>query len=393
MYYNSIFSQLLQFVPRYRFTKIVEKFGEDRYCKHFTAWKQFLTLLFAQITGNDSLREIEVGLLTNHSRLYHLGMEAVARSTLSEAMNRRNPEIFKALFEEILDRVMACAPKHKFNFENPLHAIDSTTIDLCISRYNWAYYRKHKGAIKLHTELDLSGNLPCFLVLSNGKISDIRAAKENIPIQPDSIYTFDRGYYDLNWFQTIANEGAFFVTRLKSNAQIEFLGQHLEPNTQDGVLRDEIIRYTGYQSTKRYPGELRLIEFFDSESGKTYQFITNNFRITATSIAEIYKQRWQIELFFKWIKQNLKIKSFLGTSENAVMSQIWVAMIHYLLVAYIKFLNGFKIGMTEITNRIRDTLMQNQSLLEVLTLSREKLKKPPDWNLPFQEELFSPLLI
>ena len=168
--------------------KIVKKSGGDRYCKHFTAWKQFLTLLFAQISGKDSLREIENALLANHKRLYHLGMEAVAKSTLSEAMNRRNPEIFKALFEEILDRVMAVAPKHKFKFKNPLYAIDSTTIDPCFSRYNWAYYRKHKGTIKLHTELDLSGN---FLLMSNGKMSDIRAAKENIPILPDSIYTFD----------------------------------------------------------------------------------------------------------------------------------------------------------------------------------------------------------
>ena len=176
--------------------------------------------------------------------------------------------------------------------------------------------------------------------MSNGKMSDIRATKENIPILPDSIYTFDKGYCDLNWFQTISSAGAFFVTRIKNNAQIEFPGQHCEPNKKLGVLRDEIIWYTGFQSVKKYPGELRLIEFRDEESGKNYQFITNNFRIAASSIADIYKQRWQIELFFKWIKQHLKIKSFLGTSENAVMSQTWVAMIHYLLSAYLKFCMG-----------------------------------------------------
>ncbi len=382
----------LAFHPRYRFEKIVQKVGGDRYCKHFTAWKQFLTLLFAQISGKDSLREIETALLANHKRLYHLGMEAVARSTLSESMNRRKPDIFKALFEELLDRVMAYAPKHKFKFDNPLYAIDSTTINLYLTRYDWAHYRKHKGAIKLHTELDLSGNLPCFLVMSNGKMSDIRAAKDKIPIQPDSIYTFDKGYYDFDWFQTISNAGAFFVTRIKSNAQIKFLGQHQEPNKELGVLKDETISYSSYHASKRCSETLRLVDFFDEESGKTYRFITNNFRIPASSIAEIYKQRWQIELFFKWIKQNLQIKSFLGTSENAVMSQIWVAMIHYLLVAYIKFLHSFKLGITELTNRIRDTLMQNQSLLEVLSLDRKTLEKPPDWNLPFQEDLFNPLL-
>lgn len=170
-------------------------------------------------------------------------------------------------------------------------------------------------------------------------MADIKAAKENILIKRDSIYVFDRGYYDLRWFRTISKACAYFATRIKVNAQIEFTGQHQEPNKKLGILRDEVIWFKDWQSGLKYLGRLRLIEFFDDKSGKTYQFITNNFKFAATSIAEIYKQRWQIELFFKWIKQNLKIKHFLGTSQNAVMSQIWVAMIHYLLVAYIKFLH------------------------------------------------------
>ena len=392
MHYSSIFQQLFNFIPRHRFEKSVEKLSGDRYCKHFTAWRQFLTCLYAQITGKDSLREIENGLLANHDRLYHLGMEIVSKSTLSEAMNRRDPEIFKALFEEILDRALTCAPRHKFRFHNPLYAIDSTTIDLCLNLYDWAHYRKNKGAIKLHTALDLSGNLPCFVMLSNGKMADIRAARENIVIVPDSIYTFDKGYYDLNWFQHIADSGAYFVTRLKDNAKIELLGQHREANERLGVLRDEAVWFTGYQSARKYPGELRLIEFLDESTGKTYRFITNNFKLAAASIAGIYKQRWQIEIFFKWIKQNLKIKSFLGTSENAVMTQIYVALIHYLLVAYIKSLHGFKLSLTELTNRIRDTLMQNLSLLEILALDRKTISKPPDWNSPEQLELFNEFL-
>lgn len=392
MHYSSIFQQLFNFIPRHRFEKSVEKYSGNRYCKHFTAQRQFLTCLYAQITGKDSLREIESGLLANHKRLYHLGMEAVSKSTLSEAMNRRSPEMFKAMFEEILDRAMSCAPKHKFRFHNPLYAIDSTTIDLCLNLYDWAHYRKNKGAIKLHTQLDLSGNLPCFVVLSNGKMADIRAARENIVIVPDSIYTFDKGYYDLSWFQLIANNGAFFVTRIKDNAKIEFLGQHRESNKKLDILRDEVVWFTGYQSIQKYPGELRFIEFFDEATGKCYQFITNNFKLAASTIAGIYKQRWQIELFFKWIKQNLKIKSFLGTSENAVMTQIWIALIHYLLVAYIKFLHGFKLSLTEITNRICDTLMQNLSLLEILAIDRKTIEKPPDWNLPEQPELFNEFL-
>ena len=388
VYYNSIFQQLFNFIPRYRFEKSVKNLSGDHYCKTFSAWQQFLTCLYAQITGKDSLREIERGLVANHNRLYHLGMTAVAKSTLADAMNRRNPEMFRELFEEILARATECTTGHKFRFHNPLHAIDSTTIDLCLNQYDWAHYRKHKGAIKLHTELDLNGNLPCFVVMSNGKMSDIRAAKENISIVPDSIYTFDKGYYDLAWFKRISDEGAFFVTRIKDNAQIEVLGQHRETDIARGIISDEIIMYTGYQTSKKYPGKLRLIEFFDRKTAKTYRFITNNFRLAASTIAEIYKQRWQIELFFKWIKQNLKIKSFLGTSENAVMTQIWVAMIHYLLVAYIKFLNLIDLSLTEITDRIRDTLMQNLSLLEVLSWTRKTILKPPDWNLPDQPDLF-----
>ena len=388
MYYNSIFQQLFKFIPRYRFEKSVKNLSGDRYCKNFSAWQQFLTCLYAQITGKDSLREIVSGLATNHNRLYRLGMTAVAKSTLADAMNRRCPDIFKALFEEILDRTLACAPGHGFKFHNPLHAIDSTTIDLCLAQYDWAHYRKHKGAIKLHTELDLSGNIPCFVVMSNGKMSDIRAAKNNISIVPDSIYTFDKGYYDLRCFQQISNQNALFVTRIKNNAQIEILGQHHPPNVKKGILRDEIIWFTGVQSAKKFPGELRMVEFFDEETGKTYQFITNNFNLAASTIAGIYKRRWQIELFFKWIKQNLKIKSFLGTSENAVMTQIWIALIHYLLVAYVKFICRIGISLTEITVRIRDGIMMNYDLMEILLWDRKTFSKPPDWNQPQQPDLF-----
>ena len=388
MYYYSIFQQLFKFVPRYRFEKSVEKHSGDRYCKHFTAIRQLKTILYAQLAGKDSLREVESGLLMNANRMYHLDMEPVSRSTLSDAMNRRSPEIFRAMFEEILDRACACAPGHGFKFKNPLYAIDSTTIALSLTVYNWARYRKHKGAIKLHTQLDLSGNLPCYVLMTNGKMADVRTAKKNIKIVPDSIYTFDKGYYDLNWFRQIDEVGAFFVTRIKNNARFEVAGQHRPALPKKGVISDERIGYTGPASVKKYPGKLRLIEFMDDE-GKTYQFLTNNFKLAASSIAEIYRQRWQIELFFKWIKQNLKIKSFLGTSKNAVMTQIWVALILYLLLSYIKFINKCRYGITELANRLRDTLMSDFALLEVLNLNRDTLKKPPDWNAPEQLDFFA----
>jgi hypothetical protein len=388
MQYNTIFSQLFQFMPRHRFEKTAGASGSDRYCKHFTAWRQLLTCLYAQITGKDSLREVSDGLLTNRSRLYHLGMEPVAKSTLADAMNRRDPAVFKALFDELLARCTELAPGHGFRFHNPLYAIDSTTIPLCLAVYDWARYRRHKGAVKLHTQLDLSGNLPCYVVMSNGKMADIRAARKWFKMESDSIYTYDKGYCDYAWFKEIDGKGAFFVTRLKQNARLKVVGQHLAPNGKLGVVADDMVELELQNAQETYPGKLRRVMFHDEEANRDYVFLTNNFRLAAATIAAIYKRRWQIELFFKWIKQNLQIKTFLGISENAVMTQIWVALIHFLLVAYIKFLTKVKIGLTEITARLREQLMGNNHLLELLSLDRRTLAKPPDWNSPRQLELF-----
>ena len=392
MQYNSIFSQLFQFIPRHRFEKSVESAGADRHCRHFSAWRQFLTCLYAQITGKDSLREISDGLLTNRARLYHLGMEPVAKSTLADAMNRRDPAVFKALFDELLARCTKLAPGHGFRFHNPLYAFASTTIPLCLSAYAWARYRTNKGAVKLHTQLDLSGNLPCFVVMSNGKMADIRAARKWFRIEADSIYTYDKGYCDYAWFREIDSKGAFFVTRLRRNARLKVVGQHLAPNGRLGVVADDTVELELPDAQETYPGKLRRVKFHDEETNKDYVFLTNNFRLAAATVAAIYRRRWQIELFFKWIKQNLQIKTFLGTSENAVMTQIWVALIHFLLVAYIKFLTKVEISLTEITARVREHLMGNSHLLELLSLDRKTLAKPPDWNAPRQLELFGEFL-
>ena len=249
MHDSSIFHQFFNFIPRHRFENAVKNTSGDLYCKHFTAWKQFLTLLYARISGKDSLREIENGLPANYKRLYHPGMGVVPKSTSAEAMNRRSPEIFKKLFEELLDRTMQLAVHHKFKFNNPLHAIDTTSIDLCLTK-------------------------------------------------PDSIYTFDKGYCDRNWFKHISDEGAFFVTRIKNNAQIKFLGQHREGNEKLGIIRDDVICSTGYQTSRKYPGKPRLVEFYDEENDKYCHFITNNFSLAASGIAGICQQRRQIELFF-----------------------------------------------------------------------------------------------
>ena len=392
MQYNSIFSHLFQFIPRHHFEKSVESAGADRHCRHFSAWRQFLTCLYAQITGKDSLREISDGLLTNRARLCHLGMKPVAKSTLADAMNRRDPAVFKALFDELLARCTKLAPGHGFRFHNPLYAFDSTTIPLCLSVYDWARHRTNKGAVRLHTQLDLSGNLPCFVVMSNGKMADIRAARKWFRIEADSIYTYDKGYCDYAWFKEIDSKGAFFVTRLRRNARLKVVGQHLAPNGRLGVVADDTVELELPDAQETYPGKLRRVKFHDEETNKDYVFLTNNFRLAAATVAAIYRRRWQIELFFKWIKQNLQIKTFLGTSENAVMTQIWVALIHFLLVAYIKFLTKVEISLTEITARVREHLMGSSHLLELLSLDRKTLAKPPDWNAPRQLELFGEFL-
>ena len=387
---NTIFNQLFNFIPRYRFDRVVGDLQMDRYSKGFSCWKQFLTLLYAQIRSKDSLRDIESGLTTHQNKLYHLGMAPVPKSTLADAMQRRDPAIFEELFYEILARAQAFAPSHKFRFDNPLYSLDSTVIDLCLSMYDWAKYRRRKGAIKLHCQLDHRGNIPVFVAMTDGKTADITAARHLVTIQPDSIYCADKAYMSLSWLRHIDEQGAFFVTRMKNNADIHIIGQHVRPDLGNGVLQDNVIEFCNPASYSKYPRKMRAVEFYDVETEKTYVFITNNFCLEATVVAEIYRQRWQIELFFKWIKQNLKLKTFLGTSRNAVMSQVWVAMIYYLLVAYIKFSSKAVLSLTEVSRRIKDGLMSRLHMIELLATSRRKIMKPPDWRIHHrQPELFS----
>ena len=392
-YYPTVFNQLFNFIPRYRFDKCVTELKGDHYCKGFTAWKQFLVLLYSQISGKDSLREIESGLLTQQSKLYHLGMDAVPRSTLSDAMAKRDPVIVEELFNDILQRAIELAPKHKFKFKHPLYSIDATTIDLCLSVYDWAKFRKRKGAIKLHCQLDHRGHLPVFMLMTDGKVHDVNAAKEHIRISPDSIYCVDKAYIDFNWLNSINNQQAFFVTRMKTNLNFRITGQHSKANFKKGILADEIIELTGTATKNKYPQKLRMITYLDNETGKDYTFITNNFKLAASTIAEIYHQRWQIELFFKWIKQNLKLKTFIGTSRNAVLWQVWVAMIYYLLLSYIKFLSRTSLTITELCRRIGNTIMDRFDLLEIMSLSRKNIRKPPDLNNYIrQPDLFNYIL-
>jgi hypothetical protein len=376
-YEPTVFNQLFNFIPRHGFEKSVNRHGADRYAKSFKAWHQFLLLLYAQATGKQSLREIEGGLQLHHARLYHLGLRPVARSTIADGLERRGCGLFEELFHAMVRRTAEKAPSHAFRFKHPLYSIDATTIDLCLSVFDWAKFRRQKGAIKLHCQLDHAGHIPSFVHISDGKMHDVKATEDFFTLSPDSIYCFDKAYVSCQWLHSIHKTKAFFVTRAKTNMDYSITGQHSKGGKK-GVLSDLVIKLNGHASAKKYPSKMRLVIFKDETTGKIYHFITNNFRLAASTIAAIYKQRWQIELFFKWIKQNLKIKTFLGTSKNAVMAQVWVAMIYYLLLAYIKFMSKTKLSLTAFARRVKEGLMMQLDLLELLCLSPSKPLKPPD---------------
>lgn len=371
---TTIFNQLLNLIPCGKFQKIVEEYNGDKYVKKFNSFHHFITLLYAQITEKDSLRDIQHPINLQKGKLQFFSLPEIKRSTLSEANNRRDYRIFEKLFYVMLDKTLQLTPKHKFKFNNQLYSIDSTTIDLCLDVFDWAKYRTTKGAIKIHTKLNHNGNIPDFLIITDGKCADITAAKDHFDFLPDSIVVMDKGYIDFKWLYSLHQNGIFFVTRAKDNIVYEISGQQ-EFTEGTGVISDEIIVLTGQKSNKDYPEKLRMVKYFDYKTNKLYAFITNNFKLAAKTIANIYKDRWQVELFFKWIKQNLKIKSFWGTSKNAVMSQVWVAMIQYLILSYIKFQTKSALSILEFTRIIRATLFQRVAFMDLLSLRYKDIWK------------------
>jgi len=369
----TIFSELLKLCPRYHFDKAVEQYQGDRYVKTFTTWQQFMAILYSQIMQKDSLRDIVTGLSAHAARWYHLGLIGICKSTLSDANARRNYRIFEELFYNLLARCKNQTPKHKFRFKNPLYTIDASTIDLCLSVFPWAKFRTTKGAIKLHCLYDHSGALPTFMTITDGKRHDVRVVKDNtLPLSPDSIVSIDKAYIDYEWLNSLDEQGVWFVTRAKTNIDYAVVGQH--PISSKRVLSDERIFLQGVLTKIKYSKDLRLIRYYDEERKKTLTFLTNNFKLAATTIAQIYESRWQIELFFKWIKQNLKIKSFLGTSKNAVLTQIWVAMCYYLLLTYIKYQTKYGFSLLQLSRVIREMLFERKALIDILTLKPGRLK-------------------
>jgi Transposase DDE domain/Domain of unknown function (DUF4372) len=334
---NTILAQVLKLISRPQIELLEQVHGTGRPTRVLSRWSQFGALVFAQLAGRHSLRDFVSALASQAQALSPLHLMPPKRSTLAEANERRPAGLYHALFLTLYARCQGAAPGHRFRFKSPLFSLDSTTISLCLQLFPWARFRRAKGAIKLHTLLDHAGHLPAYMVLTEGKRSDLAVAR-GLQLPKGSIVAMDRGYIDYGFLFHLTQEGVYFVTRQKVNARVKVM-ERFEVDWRRGLTSDHNVILLG-QKAKAYPPELRRVGYRAPETGKQYVFWTNAFHLSAATVAAVYKQRWQIELFFKAIKQNLKIKTFLGTSENAVMTQIWVALITYLILAFLRFKAG-----------------------------------------------------
>jgi hypothetical protein len=363
-HHSTVFSQILKLIPRHEFEVLANKHHSGRSFRTASRWSQFVTMAMAQLAGRNSLRDIVENVSAQAHRLYHLGSAKLTRSNLSRINEDKPYALYEALFGKLLSRCQGMTPGHNFRFNNPLYSMDASTIDLCLSAFPWADFRTTKGAIKLHVGLNHAGYLPEFVTITDGKTSDIEAGRA-LDFPKGSMVAIDRGYNDYAWYNQLTEKGIFFVTRLKSNAKTRVVSRRPVLSSK-GLTSDQTIEFTGVQTAKKCPIPLRRIGYRDPETGKHYIFLTNSFKLAAKTIADIYKARWQVELFFKWIKQNLKIKSFIGTSKNAVMTQIWIALCVYLLLAFLKFQSKLKKTMQQILRLLQLNLFEKRDLMALL---------------------------
>jgi hypothetical protein len=364
---RTVFSQLIEYLPEKEFQKCVARYGGDSRLRGFSCWDQLLAMSFAQLTYRESLRDIEACLRSMSGKLYHMGLRGkVARSTLSDANEAHDWRIY-ADFAQVL--IGIARPLHArdpigVDLAQSLYALDSTTIDLCLSLFPWARFRKHKAAVKMHTLLDLHGNIPTFISITDGKVHDVNILDEIMP-EAGAFYVMDRGYVDFERLYFFTLSAAFFVVRTKSNVLLQRRYSH-PVDKATGVRSDHTVILTAIGSVKVYPEALRRVSYLDVETRKRFKFLTNNFTLPAVTIAQIYKSRWQVELFFKWIKQHLRIKAFYGTSENAVKTQIWIAVSVYVLVAIVRKRLMLPISLYQILQILSVTLFEKTPILQAL---------------------------
>lgn len=371
---TTVLHQLLNLLPEQQFQTFVGQHNADRYVKRFTCFNQLTTLLYAQITGKECLREIEADLRVLDSTWSELGLKSIARSTLAYANERRPAAIFESLFYVLFQQCQSLSQEQSFSFKNPLHAIDATSIAVCLELFDWAKFRTQKGAFRLHMDLDIRTQIPELLDLTDGKTHEVTVLQDLdfSAYAPGTIFVMDRGYNDYTLLRTITAAGHHFVVRRKKNAQTFVLRLHRLARGK-GVLKDERVAFALPEAQKKYPSDLRQVTVAD-EDGEIYEFFTDMFHLSAANVALIYKRRWDIETFFRWVKQNLKIKTFLGTSKNAVLTQVWVAMICFLLLKWIAHCINFTRSLTEMARKLAATCMHRFHLFEVLCCSETGLR-------------------
>jgi hypothetical protein len=370
---RTIFAQLMDFLPIGEFRKCVERYKGNFKVKSFSCWDQFLSMAFAQLTFRESLRGIQACLRVTQSKLYHMGFRGkVSRNTLANANQERDWRIYADFAQVLITEARSLYSEEAFGvqLDQTVYALDSTTIDLCLALFPWAKFRKRKGAVKLHTLLDLRGSIPSVVFITHGKVHDVNIL-DRLAVEAGAIYVMDRGYVDFARLHRICQYMGFFVTRAKSNFRFRRLYSH-PVDKSTGLKCDQTIVLEGFYSKRDYPEKLRRIRFYDAENDKHLVFLTNNFFLPALTIAQLYRCRWQVELFFKWIKQHLRIKAFYGTSENAVKTQIWIAISVYVLVAIVKKRLKLEASLYTILQVLSVSLFEKMSIYQTLTLTDYK---------------------
>ena len=365
---KTVFSQLMEFIPQYEFQKCVQRYQGNYKIKSFSCWDQFLCMAFAQLTYRESLRDIQACLRGNQSKLYHMGFRGnIARNTLAHANQVRDWRIYADFAQILIAQARELYANEDLGLElkQTVYAFDATTIDLCLSLFSWAQFRQRKGAIKVHTLMDLRGSIPTLIFVTHGKIHEVNLL-DDLLVEPGAIYLFDRGYLDFGRLYQFDQAKAFFVIRAKRNFRFRRLYSQVVDKTQ-GIQADQIIELHGFYACKDYPTRLRRIRYFDTEKNKRLIFLTNHFSLPAFTVAELFRCRWKIEIFFKWIKQHLRIKSFYGTSENAVKTQIWIAISVYVLVAIIKKKLQLKGSLYTLLQILSLSLFEKTSLFQLLS--------------------------
>ena len=359
---DTVFAQLLKMVPRHDFESLALKHHTGRKLRKMSRWSQFVSLGLAQLSGRSSLRDIVINLRAQSHRLYHLGCRRVSRSSLARVNNQQSYKLYEELFGKLLARCRPLMPKHPFKFKGKLISLDASIIELSLSVFPWATFNRKKGAVKLHLGLDHDGYLPTFVSVTKGRHHEVKWARE-LDLPKGSVVVFDKGFLDYAWYNDLTIKGISFVTRMRKNARYRVVKRNTVRRDQ-GITSDQVILLTDFRQRCTVP--LRRIGYKDPETRKHYVYVTNAMHLSSKTIADIYRERWQIELFFKWIKQNLKIKSFLGTSMNAVLTQIWVAMCMYLLLAYLKYSSKVRGTMLHLLRLLQLNLFEKRNLIALM---------------------------